>query len=190
MKTISFFVTGTPIAQPRVKSRAFPLEYKDGRPVIKNGRQIWSSSVYTPPVAEGWKSQVAMAARQYVPDQPFTGPLQVDCTFYLPRPTTHYGSGKNAGKLKDSAPKYCETKPDLDNAIKCVWDVCSQLRIWLDDRQIVKSCSEKLYEVPGSITPGVQVVIVPLDNKSDTSEARKVFGEFGTEKQPVFESLV
>lgn len=159
--TISFFVPGIPIAQPRVKARAF-----QPRP-----GGAWVATVYTPSTAEGWKSEVASAARAHLPAQPLTCPVQVDCTFYLPRPKGHYGTGKNAGSLKDSAPKFCEVKPDLDNAIKAIWDTLTKLRFWLDDCQIVKSWSEKQYEVLPALPPGCQIVIVPLENRHEASEA-------------------
>jgi Holliday junction resolvase RusA-like endonuclease len=162
---ISFFAPGIPEAQPRAKAQ-----------IRRFGNKTFAH-VYTPGTAENWKSCIAAAAKPYVPAEPITGPVQVDCTFTLPRLIGHYGTGKNAGKLKESAPQYHVVKPDLDNAMKCVWDVIVYLRFIMDDTQICKSWSEKIYENPPALKPGCQITIVPLENKAVTSAARFVLGD-------------
>lgn len=44
-------------------------------------------------IEDGWHTDPILA-----------GPVSVKIGFYLPRPKTHYGTGKNAGVLKDNAP--------------------------------------------------------------------------------------
>jgi Holliday junction resolvase RusA-like endonuclease len=179
MTAISFFALGTPVAQPRHRSRAFMLKNKTtGRPIIgKHGQPIWTARAYDPGNAESWKSEIAMAAQSHVPADPITSVVALELTFYLPRPLSHYGTGKNAGKLKESAPMFCETKPDLDNLEKAVMDTLTRLRFWLNDNLVVKKRSEKLYENPPALKPGCQITIVPLENKAATSAARFVMGD-------------
>ena len=62
----------------------------------------------------------------------------------MPRPKSHYGTGKNAGKLKLNAPTLHTKKPDLDNLEKMVYD-CLDHVSWKDDSQIVKSIAQKVY---------------------------------------------
>lgn len=71
-------------------------------------------------------------------------PLKVVCRFYLKRPLSHYGTGMNAGKLKENAPKYHLVKPDIDNLEKFVLD-CLNGVVWADDKQIVSTVSDKIY---------------------------------------------
>lgn len=157
------------MAQPRARARA--------RQVFINGRSTWVGHVYNPPDADQWKRDVGAAARPYAPLTPFVEPVHLELQFYFPRPKGHYGSGKNAGKLKDSSPKFHQVKPDVENAVKAVMDALTEMRFWLDDCQVVRLWADKLYENPPGIIPGCQISIVPLENESANGAARMVFAE-------------
>ena len=84
-------------------------------------------------------------------NQPMTGPLSVNISFYMPRPKGHYGTGRNRLNLKPSAPRHHTTKPDLDNLIKFVKD-CLNGIVYEDDKQVVDISAFKLYaEKPKTI---------------------------------------
>lgn len=75
---------------------------------------------------------------------PFAGPTSIVMCFYLPRPKSHYRTGKHAGQLKNSAPQ-CHTKrPDLDNLVKFVKD-CLNGIAYKDDSRICQLAAYKLY---------------------------------------------
>lgn len=138
MAPIRFFAQGVPKGQPRPKAFA------------RGG----IASVYDPGTAEGWKSQVAIAARPFLPATPLSGFLYVRFEFYFPRPKSHYRTGKRAGELREDAPGYCDKKPDVDNAIKACLDALTVLRMWTDDAIVVDVRARKLYEDgrgPGAI---------------------------------------
>lgn len=61
-----------------------------------------------------WKQEVTSTAKEVVGDTiPFPeGPVVLRMRFTMPRPKGHYGSGKNAGVLKDSAPHFHTSRPD------------------------------------------------------------------------------
>ena len=67
----------------------------------------------------------------------FSGPIRLNCSFRLHRPKSHYGTGRNSGVLKKSAPEFHIVKPDLDNLIKFVKDCLNGLA-WKDDSQVVE----------------------------------------------------
>ncbi len=83
-------------------------------------------------------------------DQVIEGPVSVSCTFFLPRPRGHYGTGKNAGVLKTSAPQHHTGKPDVDNMVKFVLD-CLNGVAWKDDGQVVKIVGKKVYGEPRTV---------------------------------------
>ena len=72
--------------------------------------------------------------------------VDVDMTFVLARPKGHYGTGRNAGKLKPSAPKYPKSRPDIDNYCKWVLDCLNSTgNVWKDDSQVVSMTAVKRY---------------------------------------------
>lgn len=129
MNTIaSFFVTGEPKAQPRVKA------------YIRGSR----AGVYTPGSANEWKERIRMEALKpdnAKLDQP--GPYEVFLTFWLPRPKSHMNS---KGLPKASAPKFPTGKPDVDNLAKAVMDVLKDTGVLVEDAQVVTLLVTKLYD--------------------------------------------
>lgn len=130
IQPIRFFAQGVPKGQPRPKAFA------------RGG----IAAVYDPGTAEGWKSQIAIAARPFLPAVPLGGFLYVRFEFYFPRPKNHYRTGKRAGELREDAPGYCDKKPDVDNAIKACLDALTVLRMWTDDAIVVDVRARKLYD--------------------------------------------
>lgn len=93
--------------------------------------------------------------RQQMGDtMPLDGPLDVRMWFFLPRPKYHFGTGRNAGCLKASAPRHHTTKPDIDNLEKFVLD-CLNGVAFKDDKQIVRVDKAKLY----STNPRTEIVV-------------------------------
>jgi Holliday junction resolvase RusA-like endonuclease len=169
---ISFFAPGTPVAQPRARAAA--------KKIFVNGQPKWIGHVYNPTDADQWKRDVAFASKPYIPKEPLTGPVELELTLYLPRVKGHYGTGKNEGRLKESAPMYHQVRPDVENCVKAIMDTLTEGRFWLDDCQVVKLRAVKLYENPPALKPGCQITIVPLENKAVTSAARFVLGDAKT----------
>lgn len=79
---------------------------------------------------------------------PINGPLHMACEFFLKRPSSHFGSGKNSGCLKPSAPQYPIGKPDCDNLVKFVMDVMNRCGAWNDDAQVVTVQARKRFTDP------------------------------------------
>ena len=75
---------------------------------------------------------------------PLEGAVGVVMKFYLPRPKYHYGTGKNAGKLKSTAPFYPIVTPDWDRLSLFVCD-CLKGIAYRDDKQIVDANVIKCY---------------------------------------------
>jgi Holliday junction resolvase RusA-like endonuclease len=68
---------------------------------------------------------------------PTTGPVVLTVRAIFSRPASHYGTGRNAGQLKNSSPLYYTHKPDVDNVAKTVLDALNGLA-YQDDRQVCR----------------------------------------------------
>jgi len=95
----------------------------------------------------GDKQNLREVIQAKAPAELLTGPLRIDLFFYFSRPKAHYGTGRNSGKLKSSAPSWKVSKPDRDNLDKFVLDAMTTV-FFKDDSQIcdgriVKQYSER-----------------------------------------------
>ncbi len=97
--------------------------------------------------SKSWKKLVADAASERTSGHPLAGPLSVTMTFIMPRPKCHYGSGKNASKLKDSAPHYPTVKPDVLKLARAAEDALTGI-VYRDDAQTVELSVRKRYGWP------------------------------------------
>ena len=122
---------------------------------IGNGRMVESSKRVKP-----WRRQVAAAYVQHDFGDVLIGPLALTVDFYLPRPKAHYGTGRNAGTLKDSAPAEHLTMPDLDKLVRAVGDALTRLA-WRDDSQIFAWHAYKHYATTDHPV-GAQITIQEL----------------------------
>lgn len=93
------------------------------------------------------EGKALLAIQEQWKGPPLLGPVRLQAFFRLPRPKSHFGTGENAGKLKDSAPCWHTKKPDLDNLLKFFKD-CANGAIWKDDAQVREVFAIKDYE-PG-----------------------------------------
>ena len=141
MNTIYVWVPGLPVAQPRARAVSFRGHAR----------------VYNPGTANEWKACVIHALRGNFGTFPADVPIRCDLTFYLPRPKSHFGSGKNAQQLKPSAPTRPTGKPDRDNLDKAVCDAITAAGVWVDDSQVTSGTIRKRYCLEGQT--GCQIYI-------------------------------
>jgi len=130
---LSFTVFGTPIAQGSKKH-------------VGNGVMVESSSKLKP-----WRQEVKAAAVAARVDLPLLeGPVALDVRFVFQRPKGHFGSGRNAGTLKASAPTYHATKPDADKALRAIGDALAGSLV-RDDCQFASVSAIKQYGEPARV---------------------------------------
>lgn len=120
---------------------------------VGGGRMIESSKKVGP-----WREAVKAAVLTATGRRPTTvdGPVQVDVTFFLPRPKGHYGTGRNAGRVRDSAPAEPTTKPDLDKLLRSTMDALTDVGVLRDDAQVVRIKAAKGYSRPEE-SPGATI---------------------------------
>ena len=138
---VSFFVPGIPV--PKGSARAFYIK-KLNRTVVTQT----NADKQKP-----WASLISLKAEEahVILD---SGPVSVKIAFYFPRPKSHYGTGRNAGLLKDSAPRNHVSKPDLDKLVRCVLDALTSVAYY-DDSQVVEVRARKEF----GVHPGAEIEV-------------------------------
>jgi crossover junction endodeoxyribonuclease RusA len=108
-----------------------------------------------------WRDAIVAAVLSQYGEPPFgsgAAPVSVLIRFYLPRPAGHYGTGRNAWKVKDGAPRYPATRPDIDKLARSTLDGLKQAGVYADDGQVVTLQVFKVYAPPG-VKPGASIKV-------------------------------
>lgn len=141
MTSVAFTVIGKP--EPRGSKNAFRT--KSGRMVVSDNN----------PNSGPWMGVVAAAASAEMGEASLLdGALGLVVVFTVRRPQGHFGSGKNADKLKPSAPPFPTTRPDTTKLLRGVEDALSGV-VWRDDAQVVEQTATKRYGAP----EGAQILV-------------------------------
>jgi len=139
MPAFTVNITGLPVAQGSLVPRG------NGRPGLRYPNEV---------SLKAWRHMIISEVTAARPDnwQP-TSPVTITATFRFPRPANHYGTGRNRGCLKPTAPPWKTTKPDLDKTLRSVGDSLEQAGLILGDQQIIGINAAKRYtndnEAPG-----------------------------------------
>lgn len=124
---ISFFVLGDPKGQPRPKA------------FVRGGH----AAVYDPGTAEGWKSAIAISAKEAgAVGLMLEGPLRLTLSCWFKRPKSHYTA---KGALRTGLTLWHTKKPDADNVFKAAADALTHLGAWRDDSQLAEIIVRKRY---------------------------------------------
>lgn len=104
------------------------------------------------PDTQPWRNAVAAAARAAMLDTGadgvlLAGPLRLVAAFTFGRPRSHFGTGRNAGRLKPSAPTHCDKRPDLDKLVRAIGDALTGTAV-VDDAAVVELVATKRYGSP------------------------------------------
>lgn len=91
-----------------------------------------------------WRKAVSTQAKAQYRGNVQEGPITLNIMFWLPRPQSHYGTGKNAGKIKSSAPAYPIKKPDIDKLLRNTIDGLTGI-VFIDDAQVVRLSAIKYF---------------------------------------------
>ncbi len=114
-----FVVNSAPKPQPRPR-------------LTKAGR------AYNPKSADFYKMHVGMAAKQAMAEAPtpLSGPLELEVTFFMPRP-------KRLPKGALGVPHLC--RPDTDNLVKSTQDALQMASVVADDSYFYRVTASKFY---------------------------------------------
>lgn len=102
-----------------------------------------------------WRRHVARVAKANLPAdwKPIDGDVNLAVEFVFERPASHYGTGRNAGVVKD---RFAGARPssgsqgDLSKLVRALEDSLTDAGVWTDDRLVVSfDGTRKRYAAPG-----------------------------------------
>ncbi len=149
---LDFFVAGIPA--PGGSKKGFAFRRKDG----KLGVNMMPSNRLTAP----WMAivtNVAAEAVKRVQSWEMDGAFSLVVKYHLPRPKTHYRTGKNAKLLKGSAPARHLQRPDRGKLDRALEDALTGVA-YLDDRFVYRIDSEKVWCDHYDGWPGAEVTLI------------------------------
>ena len=113
---------------------------------LKRHRHTTKGFTYDPSKKD--KKDLLLQVMKYAPKPPITAPIRIMLIFYMPRPKSHFRTGKYKHLLKDEYirkyPSYHTFTPDLDNLVKLVSDALNGV-FYKDDSQICSIQAIKAY---------------------------------------------
>lgn len=149
IEPVQLWVPGDPVTKGSLKC------------VGRNGRH---QLVEANPRSRSWRKRVAARAELEALHADHWQPVGVDLMFFLPRPVSHYRTGRNAALLRGNAPQHPTHfgTGDLDKLLRLVLDALQDAHLLHDDAQVVTSSTSKHWETEDD-PPGVLVTVYPLD---------------------------
>lgn len=132
-----YFFTVLGRAQQRGSKVASLIPKRGGGFITHNGRPVVAARDSNKK-SKDWMQEVKSAAISQLGEiKLLTGPIELTAEFYFARPSSHYGSGKNANVLKPSAPIVHAQSPDLAKLLRSLEDALTKV-VWLDDKQVFR----------------------------------------------------
>lgn len=148
----------------------------------KTGRAIMTDR--NPTKVRTWREDVKIAALTWIydlgrPYTPLAGAVSVNIDFRFERPKSHYGTGRNATSLKDSAPDYPISRNlgDIEKLVRSTHDALTTAGIWVDDCLVVHTDIWKVYAA-GGVRPGARIIVRPAPTIRELASGHAV-GEQG-----------
>jgi len=155
---VEFFVPGIPVTKG--SKSGFVVPRRGAHPMVVRGLKHYLLRDVQVVMTEQAKDRLAPWMQQIRAEccKVRSGPLwdmavELELTFMFPRPKGDFGTGRNAGTLKASAPRYKITRPDLDKVERAVKDALTGV-LYVDDSVVVKTTKEKKFD---SHYPGVMI---------------------------------
>lgn len=164
-EALNIDVKGTPA--PQGSKRGIPIRRKNGTigaAIVESAGDKLTT----------WRQDVRAAAEQSATEQQWELPqrhipIDVDIIFWFARPKSHYRTGKNSHLLRDNAPKFHTTKPDIDKLIRGILDALTSAGIYTDDSNVTRAAATKHYANQGEPAGAFIVVTALIPNNPATN---------------------
>ncbi len=157
MTALSFAVEGTPKVQGNHRRNRYGATYETTK-----GHGPWRRAVIAAAQSETrrWERRRPLEAGVSRVWEPYAGPVSVLVTFQFARPVSHYGKGRNSGRLRpDAAPLPTSGRiGDLDKHVRTILDALTAANVIVDDRLVVHVDAAKRWCLTGE-KPGATITV-------------------------------
>jgi Holliday junction resolvase RusA-like endonuclease len=174
MTTLTIHVIGTPVPQGSKVANRHGGGVRDS-----NAKKL-----------KPWRAEVAGVVADTITTTGWTTldeACEVEITFFHARPAGHYGTGRNAGVLKPSAPWWKSTAPDIDKLTRAILDALTTARAFRDDGRVARLVVEDRYADQAT---GARITVRPLattdPSPADASSPVRAAGEALTPEEVLF----
>lgn len=160
---IQFTVYGSPATAG--SKTAYPFRKPDGSLGVR--------VTHTDTRIRPWSAECKAAALEAAEGRVLlTGPVMLMVRAVRARPKGHYRTGRNANQIRDRAPSYPATKPDLTKIVRAVEDALTGV-LWRDDSQVIRQVTAKDWGTPER----VEITVIHwTDDDEDTASLGAVLG--------------
>lgn len=145
----------------RVNVIGTPVQQGSKTGYVVNGRAILTEN--NKKKLRPWRAEVAACVKDAMTATGWTtldAPAEVTITFFHPRGVGHYGTGRNAGRLKPSAPTWKSTAPDIDKLTRAILDAITTSGALRDDARVARLVVEDRW---ADAAAGARITIAPLE---------------------------
>jgi crossover junction endodeoxyribonuclease RusA len=99
------------------------------------------------PKTKPWRAKVVDAAKRVTQHADAQQPIDIEITFTLERPRSHYRTGRNAHLLRDTAPPLPSTQGtgDTDKLERTILDALQDAGVLVNDAQVTDVTARKRY---------------------------------------------
>jgi len=120
------------------------------------------------PKSKPWQRLVSLLVYSEYRFRPLVGAVRVSFEFLVHRPKRHYGTGRNANRLKASAPEYaieCRGSGDLDKLVRGMLDAMEGV-LYDNDKQVISFDAKREYSLDK--TTGVMLRAFALEPEKES----------------------
>jgi crossover junction endodeoxyribonuclease RusA len=154
---LSFAVEGTPKVQGNHRRNRYGATYE-----ATKGHGPWRRAVIAAAQSAilGWEQRRPLQAGVSRTWEPISDPVSVMVRFRFERPASHYGTGRNARRLRDDAPPLPISGRigDIDKLERTILDALTAAEVIVDDRVVAHITADKRWCVD-SQQPGAAIYV-------------------------------
>lgn len=162
MRELTIYIVGTPVPQGSKVANHHAPGVRDA-----NAKKL-----------KPWRAEVAGAVADRIAETGWSTldeACEVEISFFHQRPGGHYGTGRNAGVLKASAPRWKSTAPDADKLARSILDSLTTARAFRDDGRVARLVVEDRWADQAT---GARITVRPLTvSPADASSPVRAAGE-------------